>query len=226
MLAPQPVEVAAAVTGASVFEGQLTVHVLEACWNIEGIVAKSAIRIQGIVNLFFYVDFYPAYGVYGLHEAAEVDADVVVDGDAQVILHRFGGQGGPATWKLLQVAGVMGGVNAILAIARDRHPQVTGDGKHARRHVLWINGQHDHGVGAPGAILVLSLVNAQEENVHPLFFLPVGQGLTADADIALSLLALAGDGGQHIGQQRKLRMRYRFSYGDVKATAGGDSSQE
>ncbi|GAI87810.1 unnamed protein product [marine sediment metagenome] len=38
-------------------------------------------------------------------------------------------------------------------------------------------------------MLALPLINAQEENVHSLFLLPVGQGLPTLADVALSLYA-------------------------------------
>jgi len=76
---------------------------------------------------------------------------------------------------VVQLPQVVRRVDATLLIAGNGHPQVTGDGEHPGAHRDRIKREHDHCIGAPWPLLVLSLIDAHRQDVDPLGAGPLRQ---------------------------------------------------
>ncbi len=68
------------MAGASILQGQRTVHVLAARRDVEGIVAVVLVRILGVVDRSRHVNVYAADQVNDLLEPLEIQTHIVVNG--------------------------------------------------------------------------------------------------------------------------------------------------
>src|SRR5262249_13868536 len=120
--------------------------------------------------------------------------------------HRLGGQGRAAAGIVVVVAGAVGGIDGVQAVAvGDFHPQVTRDREQGGRVALRVDGDHHHAIGqVPLFVLAGTAVDAQYE----------------DGDAAGASPGLDGDGGDGGGVGR------RGAGGLVGARRGGGCRAE
>ena len=85
-----------------------------------GVLEKYGVKIIG-------VDIDAIDQVHQPLESAEVQAGIVMDGNAQIVLHRLGSQCWPTARIIVDLAQVVRGVDAALLVARNRHPQIARD---------------------------------------------------------------------------------------------------
>ena len=106
---------------------------------------RIVVLLAGVGVAAEIVDFGPvelninaSHGINDINEALEVDLYIVVDMDTEVLFDR-------GVQQLKSAKGI-GGVDLVVAVARDLNVEVTHDGEHAQSFICIINTQHDHGI--------------------------------------------------------------------------------
>ena len=100
---------------------------------------------KGVGQLALHRDVHPTEGVYDLDEPIKVGADVIVDGDAQVVLDSRFDQRWPAAGVI--AAPAVGGVDLAKAVSGYPGVKVAGDGEEADVGSFRVDADDDDNVG-------------------------------------------------------------------------------
>ena len=192
LLALHAADVALLIAVADVGDGGLAVHVLHTGAQIDDEPAVIVPRIL-VVHTLFDVDIDAANGVDDLLKGMGIDDDVVVDADAEEVLHR--------ALRELFTAVRVGGVDLVIAVARDGDARVARDGEKRRLVFDRVDGGDHERIAA--SHIVCALVDAHNHDrrlvlCHKELFLVLGFRTVEQAALCKEC---ASDGGEDEGDE-------------------------